>query len=448
MTRITKYVFVFGLLLTIAACSDEQEQTSDMIDAQLEQLLEEHSNGEGLAFFTQPDATDFDRIPQDPNNPLTTDKVKLGQFLFHETALAQSPKHSMDVGKYSCASCHHAAAGFQAGVPQGIAEGGFGFGMDGRSRVKRGNFPEEFMDVQPLKSPSILNIAYQECILWNGQFGATGVNEGTQAYWDEEKPTGANHLGYEGVETQAIAGLKVHGLELSAQMVNLYPEYLTLYNSVFPEIAVTERYSRISAGLAIAAYERTVLPNQAPFQKWLKGDADAMTTSEKLGALLFFGKGNCVSCHSGPGLNNMSFHALGLGDLSGSRVHKEDSSDAGHLGRGGFTKVDAEMHQFKVPQLYNLSDSPFYGHGSTITSLREMVQYKNKAVSEKAIPAGQLDPEFIPLNLTAEEVEQLTIFLERSLNDQELDRYVPESLPSNYCFPNNDSQSRIDLGCE
>ncbi|NBC06750.1 MAG: c-type cytochrome, partial [Bacteroidetes bacterium] len=210
-------------------------------------------------------------------------------------------------------------------------------------------------------------------------------------------------------------------------------------------------YNRITAGLAIAAYERTLLANEAPFQRWLRGEQDAMNTLEKEGALVFFGKGNCASCHTGPALNSMEFHAIGLGDLQDcpEEVFLTPDDAVEHLGRGGFTNRPEDMFKFKVPQLYNLKDSPFYGHGGTLRSLREVVAYKNEAVPQNPdVPATRLADEFEPLGLTEQEVDAITAFLETALYDPNLERYVPESLPTGLCFPNADSESMEDLGCQ
>ena len=64
-----------------------------------------------------------------------------------------------------------------------------------------------------------------------------------------------------------------------------------------------------------------------------------------------------------------------------------------------------------------------------------------------AVPDSQLSPEFKPLNLTEEEIDDITAFLETGLRDPNLVRYVPESILSGQCFPNNDPLSRMDLGC-
>jgi cytochrome c peroxidase len=106
------------------------------------------------------------------------------------------------------------------------------------------------------------------------------------------------------------------------------------------------------------------------------------------------------------------------------------------------------MYKFKVPQLYNLKDSPFYGHGGTLRSIREVITYKNEAVPQKTtVPAAQLAEDFVPLGLTDQEIDALVAFIENALYDPNLDRYVPETLPTGQCFPNADPMSQEDLGC-
>jgi cytochrome c peroxidase len=209
-------------------------------------------------------------------------------------------------------------------------------------------------------------------------------------------------------------------------------------------------YSRKFAGLAIAAYERTLLANQAPFQRWLKGQYSAMTDMEKRGAIVFFNQGNCVSCHTGPALNSMAFYALGMNDLytdgSSFNVH---AGNAENLGRGGFTKRPEDMYKFKVPQLYNLKDSPQYGHGASFKSIKEVLEYKNKAIKQNSVvPDVQLADEFVPLLLTPAQIEDLNAFITFGLRDPYLKRYQPDDLLSGNCIPNNDPKSRSDLGCE
>ncbi len=225
--------------------------------------------------------------------------------------------------------------------------------------------------------------------------------------------------------------------------------YEDLFDLAFPEWPVETRYTQRTAGLAIAAYERTILANQSPWQDWLRGVNTAMTDSEKRGAALFFGKANCGSCHTGPALNSMTFYGYGMADMDGPGVYGgASSSNAANLGRGGFTGNPEENYKFKTPQLYNLKDSPFFGHGGTFHSVREVVEYKNNAVSENPnVPSSQLAEEFVPLGLTDGEINDLVNFIENALYDANLMRYTPQDLPSGLCFPNNDPISMIDQGC-
>jgi len=400
----------------------------------------------GMDFFIMPDSDDLANIPQDPKNPLTSEKVRLGQFLFHETALAIEPLKESAMFTYSCASCHSAGSGFQAGKAQGIGEGGLGFGLFGSQRIINPDYQAHEIDAQDVRSPSIVNTAYQKVQTWDGKFGATDINVGTESEWFPTTPTSVNHLGYEGIESQAIGALDVHRQNIDISHLEQFG-YRELFDAAFPNFPVESRYTEETVGLAIAAYERTVFTQQAPFQRWLKGDLTAMSEPQKQGAILFFNKANCNSCHTGAALNTMSFHALGMNDLAGD-VHGV-ISETSKQGRGGFTDKIDDYYKFKTPQLYNLKDSPFYGHGASFTSIRQVIEYKNEARPENInVPTSQLASDFIPLHLTVEEIEQLVEFIEAGLHDPNLDRYEPSTIPSNLCFPVADPVSVVDLGCD
>jgi cytochrome c peroxidase len=327
--------FSLFTIITLTSCAEDTgfiEISSDMEDQKLKANLVALAGD--LNYYILPESDNFAAIPADPNNPLNKDKVLLGKLLYHETGIGVKAKKESHQKTYSCASCHHSAAGFQSGMKQGIGDGGMGFGLQGETRVMAPGYTADMLDVQPIKSPTVLNVAYQKLMLWNGQFGATDQNIGTEANWTAGTPKEVNNLGFEGIETQAIAGLTVHRMDITKTFCTDY-NYDVLFDKAFPEIDESERYTLITAGLAIAAYERTLLANDTNFQGWLKGDAAAMTSTEKQGALLFFGKGRCYECHSGPALNSEAFCALGMNDLSGNDVH--GTVDEGtKKGRGGF----------------------------------------------------------------------------------------------------------------
>lgn len=445
MNQLSIYCAILFSLIFFSCGNDEP---FDDTDTRLNQAIAVASDYVGKSHYILPYSDDFRRIPQDPQNLLSTAKVTLGKNLFHETAFALDAKSESSMQTFSCASCHHAGAGFQAGIAQGIADGGIGFGMNGESRKMHLEFSPDSIDVQPLRSPSAMNLAYQTNVLWNGQFGATNLNVGTESNWQKNDALRTNNLGYEGLETQAIAGLTVHRFKFNKELVTQYG-YKEMWDAAFKNVDESVRYDKERAGQAIAAYERTLLSNNAPFQQWLRGDYSAMTATQKEGAILFFGKGQCANCHNGPSLAKMEFHCIGLENFDGSEVFHFNMTDPATMGRAQFTGREADMNTFKTPQLYNLKDSPFYGHGSSFESIREIIEYKNEAIPENQdVNPTQLSEFFVPLNLTDEEINHLTDFIENGLYDPNLDRYLPTSLPSGFCFPNNDPESRVDLGCQ
>lgn len=437
------------ILLIFQSCVHEEPILSEdeFLDIKVEVNMLRSTGVSSLDFFKMPKSDDYANIPQDSRNPINYHKVVLGQMLYHETGIATNPTKAMSVGTYSCASCHFASAGFQANVRQGIGEGGQGFGIQGEGRVINPNYMPTEIDVQPIRTPTAMNGAFQELMLWNGQFGGVGMNSGTEAEWTVNTPKETNSLGYEGLETQAIAGLAVHRMEVDTGLMS-NADYKTLFDNAFPNFTQNNRYNTVTAGLAVAAYERTILSNEAPFQRWLNGETGAMTQSQKEGAVIFFDKGGCSDCHSGPALNSMEFHAYGMSDLSGSGTFNVDPNDGAHIGRGGFTKNPNDNYKFKVPQLYNLTDSKHYGHGASFNSVRDVIIYKNSGVKENSkVPNRQLAGQFKPLNLTEGEIDALTDFIENGLYDPNLMRYQPDHVYSGNCIPMNDPQSKSDLGC-
>lgn len=419
-------------LIYLVAC-DLADPGRSTLDEELLDLVEKAGGARGSGAFILPDGTDLSSIPGDPRNPLTEEKVLLGRLLFHETALAQSPVKESGRGTYSCASCHHADAGFQSGVRQAIGEGGFGLGSRGSARELDSDYSVSTADIQPIRTPSVLNAGFQNVAFWNGQFGTTGPNSGTEDRWRAGTPLELNGLGFSALETQAIAAVREHRMSGGAEYLAAeFERYDDLFRAAFPERSPLERATDETAALAIAAYERTLIPSRAPFQKWLGGDPAAMSDQEKRGAILFFGQAGCAGCHNGPGLGADSFHALGMHDLSGPDLAMPfDPVDPVHMGRGGFSGDPTEYFRYKTPQLYNLADHRYFGHGASIGSVRDVIEYKNRGVPEnRFIPSDRVSPHFHPLLMNRKEIDQLESFLVRSLRDPDLDRYVPDRLPS------------------
>ncbi len=446
-----KYLFFLLIVASIFGC--EHEIPLAGIDLLLLEQIRKSSPTGSADYYVLPDSDDYANIPQDSKNPLTAEKVTLGKFLFHETGIALRAEKESNMGTYSCSSCHLASRGFKPGRVQGIADGGIGFGFDGEGRTKSNEYDEFQIDAQAIRPLSVVNSAFVSNTFWNGQFGAGGVNEGTEHLWGESiESTEVNHTGLSGIEAQNIEGLEVHRMFVDKQIATDLG-YKNHFDEAFPEIVDDSlRYSNFTASLAISAYLRTILSNKAPFQEYLKYDyiTRSLTTEEKEGALLFFGKAGCVRCHNGPSFSAMEFYAVGVKDLyeqPGTFATALD--DKRYLGRGGFTERAEDMFKFKVPHLYNLKRNGAYFHGSSKSSVRDVVEYFNIGIPENdLVPSEQISQYFQPLGMTEDEVDKLTLFLEKSLYDPALERYIPEELPSGNCFPNADPQSIIDLGCD
>ncbi len=446
----TSYI-LFAVLATAVyflACTHDRQ-----FDYMLEQALDQHSQTGSYDWYIMPESDDYASLPnQDPKNPITETKVLLGKMLFFETGLALENRYPISKISYSCSSCHVPSQGFTAGRFQGIADGAIGFGDHGEGRTKIPLYAGDEVDAQGARPLPVINLTYVTNALWAGSFGSFNVNEGTESVWSQDTLIEINHKGLMGLEANNDRALAVHRQVVNKEVCDSLG-YTAMFDEAFPEIPAEQRYNRQTAAFAIAAYFRTILTNEAPFQKWLRGDKNAMTEEQKNGAMLFFGKAGCVSCHNSPSLNSVphQFFALGVNDLyqSGFDVFRTGPTDNRVFGRGGFTKRQEDMFKFKVPQLYNMKNIGFYFHGASKTSLRQVVEYFNNGVPENPnVPANQVSALLRPLNLTNEEMDDLVEFLENGLFDPNLERYQPENTMSNFCFPNNDPLSRIEMGCK
>jgi cytochrome c peroxidase len=440
---------VLVVLAVIGGGCDEIFESSeiDRLSVQLDGTITSAVGPDGRAQLLLPPSDELGSIPSDRGNPITEEKVRLGRYLFHETALAAHPVLQRGQEQYSCASCHHSRAGFQSGLKQGLAEGGIGFGLRGEERRRDLAYNPEQIRTDPIRPQATLNTAWTESAGWTGVYGDTPENRGTEEKWNVVVAARLNTLGYSGVETRSIAAFERYGLDPT--VLKGHREYEELFGEAFPGLPADEVISRTTAGLAIAAYLRTITASRAPFQQWLRGRRLSMGTSELEGAILFFGKARCYTCHEGPSLGSQGYHALGMSDLSGARVVSAASEiDSVGRGRETFTGDPADRYAFRTPQLYNLADAAFFGHGSSFRSLGQVVRYKNKATPQNPrVDADALADGFIPLELTRDEMSHLEAFLSEALRDPDLRRYEPDSLPSGNCFPNADIETRRDLAC-
>jgi cytochrome c peroxidase len=438
---------LFAALVFVYACQHQNPFDSEYA---LQSIIAKTATSGDFKEYVLPDGKDLSAIPnQDPKNRLNAEKVALGKMLFFEPGIGLVGKNKTLSQAYSCSSCHVPSQGFTPGRFQGIADGAIGFGSHGEGRAKSPLYKGDDVDAQGARPLTMHNLAFVTNALWAGNFGSFGTNVGTEAAWRQDTLTEINFLGLEGLEANNFRALQVHRQMMDRAIADSLG-YKTMFDKAFPELHESERYTLKTTAFAIAAYFRTILTNEAPFQKWLKGDFNAMTPAQKRGAEVFFSKAQCTNCHRGPALNQMSYQAVGVNNLyqSGFQVFRTDAKDKRNFGRGGFTGREEDMHKFKVPQLYNLKNIGFYFHGASKRSLEDVIDYFDRGVPENSdVPLYQISTSFRPLNLTKQEKADLTEFVKNGLYDPNIERYVPKVVMSGMCFPNNDAQSKKDMGC-
>jgi cytochrome c peroxidase len=149
---------------------------------------------------------------------------------------------------------------------------------------------------------------------------------------------------------------------------------------------------------ALASYVRTLLSGNSALDRYMAGDAAAMSAAEQLGLRLFTGKAGCSSCHVGPNLTDERFHNTGAGD-------------GNDPGRSAVTGREEDRGAFKTPSLRDAARTPPYMHDGSLATLEDAIEFYDKGGRANA----RLDPEIRPLHLSTQEKAALASFL-RALN--------------------------------
>ncbi|MFQ5784287.1 MAG: cytochrome-c peroxidase, partial [Alphaproteobacteria bacterium] len=218
------------------------------------------------------------------------------------------------------------------------------------------------------------------------------------------------------------------------------PEYRKRFKRVFGD-----EWPKIgNAWRAIAAFERTLIHNDTPFDNYMRGDANALTDQQKRGLELFRGKAGCVQCHNGPLLSDQKYYNIGVPPAERweedglaqvtfryelyakgvpEHIYRTAKDDLGLYFR---TKQDGDKGKFRTPPLrYTMYTAP-YMHNGALWDLREVVEFYNAGGGENDYAATKSSL-IRPLGLSDEEVDDLVAFLE-SLSGPEID-IEPPTLP-------------------
>ncbi len=270
-----------------------------------------------------------------PDNPITPEKVKLGNMLFFESRI------SID-RTVSCAKCH----------PPGL------YAADGL-RKALGNHCKE----NPRNSPTILNAADQISEHWIG-----------------------NRTSVEDQARQAVTGPPAFGMpnnEAVEKVLKGMKDYVTLFKAAFPndkEPVTVENFAK-----AIGAFERTLM-TPAPFDDFLQGNAKALTDQQKRGLKTFMDTG-CMTCHFSPYLGGKMYQKFGVFEPYQKYTKSVQVDD----GRFAVTKSEADRFVFKVPVLRNVAMTPPYFHDGSVDRLVDAVTIMSKVQLARDLTTGQAD---------------------------------------------------------
>jgi len=286
--------------------------------------------------------------PTPPDNAPNAARISLGKHLFFD------PRLSGD-GNMSCATCHNPALGWSDGLATGRG-------------VKS--------MVLDRASPTIINSAFNTIMMWDGRKKSL-----------EDQAMGP---------MEATVEMNMDTAKLF-KWLNVNPGYRTLFEAAYPN----EGINATTVSKAMAAFERTVVMNDSPFDRWVAGDAKAMSDQQVRGFSVFVdpSKGNCVVCHSAPNFTDNGFHNLGLASWG------KTSPD---MGRYAQKPVQTMKGAFKTPQLRGIALTAPYFHDGSAISLMDVVNHYAKG----GVVTTNLSPNLKPLSLTQQDKEDLVAFMQ------------------------------------
>ena len=350
-----------------------------------------------------------------PENPYLADRVELGHLLFFDPALS-GPR---DV---ACSTCHLPRLAFADGRAFPSGAGGVGLGPD---RTEPGPPPLRPM---PRNSPTVFNTglfgrmstppSINGTMFWGG--GAFGIED--QAL----NPLAAEN------EMRGITFPRAVAQDSVVARLRAIDDYVDRFGAAFPDI-LAERgrdpaalVSPTTLRLALAAYLRELITPDAPLDRYLAGDDDALDPVQKEGLALFIESG-CAACHTGPLLSDFSLHVLGAPQQGVGR----DSTPGDDIGWG---EHGGAAYSFRTPPLRQVALTAPYFHAGSEETLMDVLWFKNAGVSaHPAVPAAALAPGVRPLGLTDVQLQTLAAFL-HALTDTITVKgplfQAPEAVPS------------------
>ena len=404
-----------------------------------------------------------------------TAKYRLGQALFFDPILSGN----LDV---SCSTCHLIKYGSSDGLQLSIGVGGVGLGEYRK--------PVSSREVHPRNSMDLWNRDHNDfsSMFWDGRVEMIDpINRVFRSPLGDDLPSGLDNamaaqalfplispnemLGYPGDQSSAelptefstrkneLAEIYIdtrdpmaHASEIYRLIIrrlvgeanrasNTQLRYQELFEAAYPEAPIRDvNITHVANALAhfeeLAFATRTTL-----WDSYLAGDPNALTQEAKLGAVLFYGKGRCASCHSGQLQSDFDFHAIGVIDSS-ARI-SENNRDRG---RQAATGLEADAFKFRTPPLRNVLLTAPYFHNGSARDIESAVRHHTNPLrnansyheSGKFLMTGKQTDAISPilqagLELNDSEIYLIIAFLSSltyEISDQDLERIVPSEVPS------------------
>lgn len=330
------------------------------------------------------------------DNPQSADKIALGRLLFWDPILSGNK----DV---ACASCHHPRDGYAENRDLSIGVNGVGFG-----RNRRFVSPNAVPFVKR-NSPTILNVGFTG-------MDRAGTHNPADApmFWDMRVASlEAQALepikSFEEMRGSAYPEDKAVG-EVVARL-NAIPEYRAAFAKAFGD---ENAVGAANLGRAIAAFERSLLANNTPFDRYMRGERSAMTPAQIEGMRRFERVG-CAECHNGPMFSDYKPHVLGVPDNT-----KIAASDSG---------IKDSPYAFRTASLRNLRYTAPYMHSGVFDNLREVMDFYDDAPENPNVGRREVDRLVRALDDPDDEAAALIEFL-GALNDDSFDKTIPARVPS------------------
>ena len=273
------------------------------------------------------------------------EEVQLGKALFFDNRLSLS-------NKISCATCHNPNLGFSDGHSLGIGTKG--------NKLSR-------------NAPHLYNLAWSSSLFWDGRADS--------------------------LEQQSLMPIESKN-EMSMPMVvlNAKLKKVKYYQENFKKL-YSDGINTKNLAKALAAFERTLITNNSDFDKYLKGNKNALLPEAVRGMKLFQGKASCINCHDGANFTDDSFHNIGINDKD--------------LGRGTIVKDKSLNGAFKTPGLRNVLFTAPYMHDGSIKTIEDVIRFYNKGGNK----IKNKDKLIKPLKLNEQEIFDLVAFM-GSINEE------------------------------